>query len=316
MNQNPNIYNDYIVELSLTNDKKWVPLRIRKDKAKPNSYHVGLNNISIIFDPIKPLNKIYFQKNLTMNEEKRNIIHNINKIFRKFIIEKYISAYDSNSSSSIIDLCGGKRADEFNIYSNGVSNFFVIDNDTTALKRYFDRTFYINNKKYESLTFKFIRKPKWINLNFLNHKLDKDYENIKKDLNYRYEFKIRNKKVDIVLMNFAIHYLCDDEIKLIKLCKFIKSEIFKDGIIVITYFDGDEILRKEKNNVAKIGSFDIEIIKRGKDVTIVKIPLPIIKEGSDIYGEEPLVHKNFIKILDKYLDKFDDFIFMINVKSI
>jgi len=302
MKRNPKLYNNSIVELSLTNDKKWVPLRMRDDRNQPNSYRVGLNNISIIFDQVRPLNNIYFQKNLSMDVDKLNIIHKINQIFRKYIIEKYINSYGPNSS--IIDLCGGRGADEFNLYSNGVSNFFVIDNDTTALKRYFDRTFKINNLKYESLTTNYKHKLNWININLLNHKLDKDYDAIKQDLYSRYEF---NKKVNIVLMNFAIHYLCDDEIKIIKLCEFVKSVLFKNGIFIITYFDGDEILEKTINNVAKVGPFNIEIVKKEREATIAKMPLPTIKEGNDIYSEEPLVFKKTIKIFDKYFDEFENF---------
>ena len=303
MKRNPQDYHDAIVELSLTNDKKWVPLRLREDKKLPNSYHVGLSNISIIFDPIKPLNNIYFQKNLTMSEEKLNIIHKINKTFRKYIIETYINQYGLNSS--IIDLCGGRGADEFNLYSNGVSNFFVIDNDTTALKRYFDRSFNINNLEYEPLMLNRIYRPNWLNINFLKHKLDKNYEDIKRDLYSRYEFY--KKKVNIVLMNYAIHYLCDEEEKIKKLCEFVQSVLFKEGIFIITYFDGDEIMKKVENNVAKFGRFNIEIIKDENRLTIAKMPLPTIKEGDDIYAEEPLVKKNTIKILDQYFYKHDDF---------
>ena len=303
MKKNPRDFNGKIVELSLTNDKKWVPLRIREDKELPNSYQVGLSNISIIFDPIKPLNDIYFQKNLKMSEEKLNIIHKINQTFRKYIIEEYINQYGLNSS--IIDLCGGRGADQFNLFSNGVSNFFVIDNDTTALKRYFDRSSYINNLVYEPLMIRHDCRPKWININFLNHKLDKNYDEIKKDLYSRYEFYKR--KVDIVLMNFAIHYLCDEEEKIRKLCEFVKSVLFNDGIFIITYFDGDEIMKRMENNEAKIGPFNIEIIKDVNDVTIAKMPLPTIKEGDDIYAEEPLVKKNTIKILDEYFYKYDEF---------
>ena len=48
MKRNPKLYNNSIIELSLTNDKKWVPLRMRDDRNQPNSYRVGLNNISMI----------------------------------------------------------------------------------------------------------------------------------------------------------------------------------------------------------------------------------------------------------------------------
>ena len=307
ISKNPMNYNNKIIELSLTDDKKWVPLRIREDKILPNSYRVGLNNISIIFDPIKPLETIYFQKNLSISDEDNNVIHTINQTFRKFIIEQYIN--DFGRHSSIIDLCGGRGADEFNLYSNGVSNFFVIDNDTTALKRYFDRTYGIENQEYIPLTHKYknnLYGNNYITLNFLNYKLDKDYQQIKNDLLSRYEFK---NKVDIVLINFAIHYLCDEKEKLEKLCEFVESVLFKDGIFIITYYDGDEIMKNKKDNFSKIGPFNIEIIKeeKEKNITIAKMPLPTFKSGDDIYKEEPLVHKNMIKILENYFDLYEEY---------
>ena len=302
-------YHNKIIELSLTDDIKWVPLRVREDKTIPNSYRVGLNNISIIFDPIKPLDSIYFQNNLTISLEDREIIHKINQIYRKFIIENHINGF--KKYSSIIDLCGGRGADEYNLYSNGVSNFFVIDYDTTALKRYFDRTYKIKKKEYSPLTHKYKYSSKWgrdyITLNFLNYKLDKDYEKIKNDLLSRYEFN--KKKVDIVLMNFAIHYLCDDKEKLEKLCEFVDSVLYDHGAFIITYFDGDEILKNKKDNFSKIGPFNIEIVKKEEDknITIAKMPLPTIKSGDNIYKEEPLVHKKMIKILENYFDLYKEY---------
>ena len=302
MKKNPGKYHNSIVELSLTDDKKWVPFKLRIDKTLPNSYKVGLSNISIIFDPIRPLNDIYFQKKLTMSIDKLNIIHKINQTFRKYIIEKYVSKY--GTYSSVLDLCGGRGADEFNLYSNGVSNFFVVDNDTTALKRYFDRSLYINKLEYEPLTTNQKYKSNWINLNLLNHKLDKNYNDILSDLQSRYEYR---KKVDLVIMNFAIHYLCDDEEKITKLSEFVNKVLFNDGIFIVTYYDGDEIIQRIKENKAKIGPFDIEIIKEEKDVTIAKMPLPTIKEGEDIYSEEPLVKQETINKLEEYLEKYEDF---------
>ena len=301
MKRKPYDYNNAMVELSLTNDKKWVPFRERRDKIFPNSYRVGLSNVSVIFDPIKPSESIYFQKDLTMSEEKLDIIHKINQTYRKYIIETYIKG----KNSSIIDLCGGRGADEFNLYSNGVSNFFVIDNDTTALKRYFDRTFNINNKKYESLTTNNNQKSNWININFLKHKLDKNYDEILQDLNSRYEFYKR--EVDIVLMNYAIHYLCDDVDKIKQLGQFVKKVLSKNGIFLITYYDGDEIMKTMKDGAARLGPFDIKIIKQEKDVTVAKMPMPTIKGGKDIYAEEPLVKKQTIKFLEEYLYKNEEF---------
>ena len=226
---------------------------------------------------------------------------NIIKCNRKNIIETYIKG----KNSSIIDLCGGRGADEFNLYSNGVSNFFVIDNDTTALKRYFDRTFNINNKIYESLTTNNNQKSNWININFLKHKLEKNYDDIMQDLNSRYEFYKR--EVDIVLMNYAIHYLCDDVDKIKQLGQFVKKVLSKNGIFLITYYDGDEIMKTMKDGAARLGPFDIKIIKQEKDVTVAKMPMPTIKGGKDIYAEEPLVKKQTIKFLEEYLNKNEEF---------
>ena len=306
ISESPRQYDNKIVELSLTNDKKWVPVKIRNDKIKPNSYRVGLNNISIIFDPVKPLDSIYFQKDLSMNEEDRIIIHKINQTYRKYIIEKHVNSF--GKYSSVLDLCGGRGADEFNLYSNGVSKFFVIDSDTTALKRYYDRTFLINKKNYEKLTDYYKHGLKWgrdyINLNFLNYKIDKDYSKIQEDLNSRYEF---NKNVDIVLMNYAVHYLCDDEEKLEKLSEFINSIMKDEGIFIVTYFDGDEILKRKENNISKIGPFEIEITKQEGNIASAKMPVPTIKSGNNYYKEEPLVLKDMIKKLEKNLDLYVEY---------
>ena len=310
--RDPSSYNNSIIELSLTEDKKWVPLKIREDKTLPNSYKVGLNNISVIFDPIKPLDSIYFQKNISNNKYDEETIHKINQTFRKYLIECYINQYRKHLS--IIDLCGGRGADQFNLYINGVSNFFVVDSDTTALKRYFDRTGTISQKIYEPLFQNYRHRNMWgrdyISLNFLNYKLDKDYEEIKKDLFSRYEFEFKKfKNVDIALMNFAIHYLCDEKEKLEKLCEFVDSILNKNGFFIITYFDGDKILKMKNNNnnIANIGPYNIEIIKEEKDYTIAKMPLPTFKSGNNIYIEEPLVHGHMIKILENYFDLYEEY---------
>ena len=110
-------------------------------------------------------------------------------------------------------------------------------------------------------------------------------------------------------MNFAIHYLCDEKEKLEKLCEFVDSILNKNGIFIITYFDGDKILKMKNNNnnIANIGPYNIEIIKEEKDYTIAKMPLPTFKSGNNIYIEEPLVHGHMIKILENYFDLYEEY---------
>lgn len=102
-------------------------------------------------------------------------------------------------------------------------------------------------------------------------------------------------------MNFAVHYLCDDEEKLEKLSEFVNKVLYSNGIFIVTYFDGDEILKRRVNNVSKIGPYEIEITKEEGNKASAKMPVPTIKSGNDYYTEEPLVLKNMIKKLEKYL---------------
>lgn len=297
----PDKYNDKIVEMSLTLDDKWVPLKIRDDKLNPNGYRIGLDNVSLIFDPIKEEKDIYFQKDLTTESETQTIIHNINNVYRKYIAEKYINPI--GKFATVLDICGGRGGDLNNLFYNGCTNFFVIDSDTTALKQYVNRSYNIRNIKYENLN-KNWKRPftshQPLNINALNHVLGTNYKDVITDIQSRYEWRGNAK---IVLMNFAIHYLCDSELKLRKLAEFVKSILDDTGIFIFTYYDGDYIYDNRK-----IGPFEIEIIKETNQYTIAKLPVPTFQSGDDIYREEPLVHKRLFKNIDKYLKLKEDVI--------
>ena len=45
INKNPWDFNNKIVELSLTDDKKWVPLRVREDKTIPRLHDIYKSKI-------------------------------------------------------------------------------------------------------------------------------------------------------------------------------------------------------------------------------------------------------------------------------
>lgn len=307
----PMSYHDKIVEMSLTLDNKWIPIRVRDDKKTPNGFKIAQEVVSLIFDPIKPMNEMYFQQDIQASSKVQDYVHQLNGIFRKYVVEHCINGVMKGRYSTVIDLCGGRGGDQMNLYVNGATNFFAIDADTTALKQYVDRSYFLRNKAqwYQPIS---IRKPRIdkqsFTVNVLNHTLSNDYRDILKDLRSRYEWK---GLCNAVLMNYAIHYICDKPTNVTALGRFIAEVLDSKGVFVFTYFDGDKIMeeaKKSKNGkVAKIGPFEIEIVKNTSTSTIARMPLVTIQGGEDMYREEPLVHESMLKKLETSLKLVEEF---------
>lgn len=306
MDMHPSKYDKSIVEMSLTLDKKWVPIRLRADKRKPNGFAIAQSVVGCIFDYIKD-EPIYFQKDLSADSSMQTLVHEINHVFRKYIIEQHLV---TTKHASIIDLCGGRGGDEFNLYANGYTDFFAIDGDTTALKQYVDRSYGLRNKlKHNKYTpFKYPWKSGTpenglsFTVNALHHILGKDYKPIIADLQSRADYR---GNVDAVLMNYAIHYLCSSSVNIKALAAFVDTVLDRNGKFVITYFDGDEILKRVKDGEAKVGPFTIKILKSTKTSTIAMMPLITIQ--NDGYREEPLVHSTILKPLETKLRLVDEY---------
>ena len=301
--QYPGSFDKKIVEMSLTLDNEWVPIRVRDDKRNPNGFRVAQDNVSLIFDPIRPQDDIYFQKNLTSDSQMQTYVHKINQIFRKYVVETHINPF--SRYSSIIDLCGGRGGDQLNLYASGIVNFFAVDADATALKQYVDRSYFLKSnyrKGYDALTKTYRRKVgdkgNSFTINALHHALGNNYKELEDDLASRAEW---SGKVDFILMNFAIHYICNDKKNLTALAKFVAKVLADGGYFIFTYFDGDAILEAAKDGVAKIGPFDIKIVSTKGDTAIAKMPLPSIQGTDDIYREEPLATSKILDTLDATL---------------
>ena len=112
-------YNNTIVEMSLTEDNKWVPMRIRKDKRYPNGYKVGLSNCGVMFSPIST-DVSYFNKDMSTSpftEQTRSDYHDINKIVRKHIIKTIFDTNinDNNKHDNIsTNISNSSQYDKYN----------------------------------------------------------------------------------------------------------------------------------------------------------------------------------------------------------
>lgn len=310
VNKHPDYLNNKIVEMAITDDHKFVPIRIRDDKETPNGFKIVHECISVYFDQIKPLDQIYFQKDIKLESYIQTYIHDVNKTYRRYVIEKYINP--KAFKSSIIDLCGGRGADVNELYINGITNFFAIDQDSTALKQYVDRSYNLKRtieKIYQDREplvrpwkNKILFKKPAITVNALKHSLTSNYENIINDLNSRFEFK---GSVDFVIMNFAIHYLCNNPNNLIALSKFVSEVLNPNGIFICSYYNGDEIVRRSRNNLSIIGPFEIKFEFKNKHYR-GWLPLPTFKSGDDIYDEEPLAMSEMLDNLNNSLQLIEE----------
>jgi SAM-dependent methyltransferase len=285
----PNDYDGKIFELGY-GSKGWFLFRIREDKQRSNAYATGFANASIIFSPITFDSDVYFaassyQKRVNFSVEIIDAFHAFSSkarevVFREFALEL---------PSTVVDLACGRGGDLSHLIKKGFKNIFAVDCDKEALVQYCERASRQNNG---------------VTLNVFAYTLGEDNEELFREIVARKEWP-EDGRADLVLMNFAVHYLCDSEQKIIALEKLATKLLKLNGLLVITYYDGDEIQRditiKYKRNVAAgdtltLKNFTITVTAVSKTITCL-MPLPTIDSSG--YREEPIALEYFLIYLQK-----------------
>ena len=304
--ENPESFNDSIIEMSLAEDG-WVPMRKRNDKPFSNSYTVGLSNSSVIFNPVGESSGSYFSKKLAFGENITTPYHDINKVIRKYIIERSINTL--NRKITVLDLAGGRGADELNLYHSGAYSIFAADADRDALVQYVERTTNTVNQNHDFLlkeSKNINEMPKSILINAIYAYLNEDNSSIIHDIKSRFEFP--KDGFDVILMNYAIHYLCYKKQCILALKELIKSLLKPNGLFIFSCFDGDSLLDSmDGKDELKLNTFSIELIEpemeSDEDAIWAKMPLPTIDESG--YRSEPLVQSTYLDLLDmKTIDHY------------
>ena len=320
---NPLSFDKKIVEMSLANDG-WVPMRIRTDKEFSNGYYVGLMNCGTIFSPVTG-KEGYFTKKFAFDENVLNPYHEINKIMRKYIIEYSINSLGKNRLN-VLDLAGGRGGDELSLFHAGATNIFAVDADRDALVQYVNRTSRTPKMKWDKLlqsTRDLAGKSIFINAVYTM--LGKNNDKCINDIKHRFEYP--RDGFDVILMNYAIHYICYSHECIKALNKMIQELLKPGGLFIFSCFDGDMIMNdiKLNNGELKLKTFDIKLIdpqmKSDADSQWANMPLPTIDASG--YRPEPLVQKKWLediklKTLDHYypLEKCDSYISGIENKEL
>lgn len=281
---------------------RWKPIRCRFDKIRPNGYKTGSSNVGILFSPPTAPGNDYFAhvdgKSVScFSDELISAFHVITQKIRTYIFD-YLRAnklIEKRDHLQAIDLAGGRGGDLAHLFALGVSNLFAIDADAEALVKYSTKIQNVKNKMIEHILTYDINTKGSILFNAINASFGTNNSPILEELFNRNEYN--QHETDLIVINYAIHYLCGENRSknFEALTDFCKKCLNKDGLIVITYYDGDKIIEQK----GKFDSFDIKITKN-KKYTEALMPLPTISQ--DGYRAEPLVLSEEFK---EFTDNFE-----------
>ena len=254
-------YSNKIMECAWAEDG-WVPMHLRDDKKYPNNYMVGIDNISIVFNPFRyGLHTTYFQLPSYVEDENVKSFKLINRAIRCFVFEYYINTYSPNH---VMDLCCGRGADIARIYCAGASQITAIDADRSALVEYNMRSTNIHNGLFRNnkLTmYRGVVPQATCNANYRPINVDIHYGLLdvnNNDLIDRILSRDNWYDADVILMNYAIHYLGDNINKLRALYELVNKCLAPGGKFICTFYDGDKILKDlGKDNHIGDKPFDI-----------------------------------------------------------
>ena len=170
-----------------------------------------------------------------------------NTYFSETSLEKYIPQRGFNSfvkthiikevkhdKNWIIDLCSGKGQNMKTWIDLGFKNILMVDNDKDAIYQSIQRKHNFIGKHQE--------KSK-IYINELNVSNDLDI-----NIHILNNIPIFKEQADIIICNFAIHYMLQNETHIKNLIDLVKFYLKPNGKFIYTCFNGSTVFDKLKNN--------------------------------------------------------------------
>ena len=191
------------------------------------SEHIWNNiNNPLTLDMLTSDNKSYF-----INDE--NDLYKAqryyNSFVKSFVLESIISEQlnDKNQTDFVIDLAAGKGQDLARLSNLDFKSGLFIDNDKNALSE-------LLNRKHHLKT----RNNKQMQIFIKNIDLKSNYLEIIKKIN---ELNIKKESADIIICNFAIHYIIINDDNLTNFIKLLDYYLKPNGRFIFTCFDGKRV---------------------------------------------------------------------------
>lgn len=290
-----------IIETKLINSKQ-IPYRVRVDKTKPNHYSVGLSCTSIIYSPPNLNNyQRYFHKITASTVEEvfdvrdgnklLNDYHTLSQSIRKVAFDKLNEIIEPfNWKVNVLDLCCGRGGNISNLFNHftQLKSITAIDSDKDALVGYMNKVL-LQPRLTES-------KCQRINLNCIDATIGQDkVKDIIDKIKSRNDFHFTN----IVVIDYALHYLCDSNWKtnFEDLITLLSNVCTKNYYVLVRFFDGEKILSFNPclNQSQQFKTFEIKTVEKHDDYVIASMALPTIDVSG--YRNEPLVLSHHIEYL-------------------
>jgi len=297
-----------ICEFGYNLDKKsWKFKKIRSDRDIElergnyfgNYYTISehiWNNINnpLTFDMLLNENTSYF-----VNDENDfyKAQRSFNSFVKTYVLESVISdkLNDKNETNFVIDLAAGKGQDLARLSNLGFKTGLFIDNDKNALSELLNRKHNLKTTNTSSAS--------QIKIFIKNIDLKSNYTEIIKNLN---SLDIKKESADIIICNFAIHYIIINEDYLLNLIKLLDHYLKPNGRFMFTCFDGErvfnllkdtEIWNSYENNNLK---FSIKKLYKSNIMTNngqkIDVLLPF---SNNEYYTEYLVNLNYVSKIFK-----------------
>lgn len=297
----PKLYEFYSDELELDGkigefnyiNNEWNLVKIRTDRNVElergeyygNNYDIALTTWEMIKNPMNiedfkndslVLDNSYFKTNDNSTYQAQRNYNSFVKTYLLQMITDKTFEYKVYKNW-IVDLACGKGQDLFRIANLGFKNGLFVDVDTSALYELNERKRGLSNKISMRIH------TKLIDLS------NTSYNDILDNLNM-----IRLNQANLVICNFAIHYFTENSDMITNVVKLISELINKNGVVIITCFDGQKIFDLlngvEEYSIEENGVKKYSIIKDYKGEYLqdfgqkIKVLLPFSGKG-EYYGE-------------------------------
>jgi hypothetical protein len=184
-----------------------------------------------------PIQQEYFKVD---NNEQYKYVRKFNNFVKDQLIIMYTQNYETQW---VIDLAAGKGQDLFKYIDCKIQNILMIDNDLPALTEVINRKYgYIGNKSINTLSKIFIKQ---LNLT------DPYKQNISALTESRFDIPLSG--VQLVVCNFALHYLIPNKRKIQNFVGLLNGLLKPGGVFIFTAFDGQKVFDLLESNNGEWG---------------------------------------------------------------